>query len=198
MLVRGLTGGTGSGKGTVCQKFLKYNINSIDTDQTSRQVCAAGTPCLNELVDTFGSCILNPDQTLNRQELAKIAFSDKDKHLKLNSITHKYILAEVRKQIEAEEKKGAKAIIVDAPLLYESGFDKECDFIIAVTASAESRIKRIIKRDNITVEMANIRLSKQGNDKFYTSKADYIITNDGNPEDLDIQIDKIYSMITTK
>lgn len=198
MLVIGLTGGTGSGKGTVCQKFLKYGIKSIDTDQTARQVCAAGTPCLNELVENFGPSILNADQTLNRQALAAIAFSDKEKHLTLNKITHKYILAEVRRQIEEETKNSAKAIIVDAPLLFESNFDKECDIIIAVTSSAETRIQRIIKRDNISFETAKLRLSKQGNDEFYTSRADFVITNNGNIEELDLQIEKIYSSLVSK
>ncbi|MBE6718481.1 MAG: dephospho-CoA kinase [Ruminococcaceae bacterium] len=198
MLVIGLTGGTGSGKGCVCRKFLNYKINSIDTDKTSRKVCDVGTPCLNELVQNFGSTILNPDRTLNRKALAEIAFSDKQKHLTLNQITHKYILNEVRTWLNLEKNNGTKAAIVDAPLLYESGFDKECDVIIAVTAPVETRIKRIIERDNISIDAAKLRLSKQGDDDFYTQKADFVITNNGNLDELDLQIENIYNTLLLK
>ena len=92
MIVIGLTGGSGVGKGCVCQKFLKYNVPAIDTDKTSRSVCDPGMPCLNELVSCFGHSILNPDGILNRKELASIAFSDKEKHEQLNKISHYYIL----------------------------------------------------------------------------------------------------------
>lgn len=198
MIVIGLTGGTGSGKGCVCRKFLKYNIEAIDTDQTSRSVCDKGMPCLNELVSHFGPSILNPDGTLNRKALAAIAFSDSEKHAILNKTTHKYILNEVRVWLENQRKQNRVAAIVDAPLLFESGFDKECDVIVAVTAPRSLRLKRILARDGITTEAAELRLSKQGNDSFYTDRAQYTVINNGSLEDLDQQIDRIYQDIISK
>ena len=198
MLVIGITGGTGSGKGFVCRLFEKLGINSIDTDQTSRQVCGAGMPCLIELAQTFGNDILNPDGSLNRKKLASIAFSDKQKHLILNKITHFHILNEVRNQLNIERENGKAAAIVDAPLLYESGFDKECDVIIAVTADESIRIKRIIERDNISIDEIKQRLSKQGDDSFYTQKANYVITNNGSADDLQKQVEAVYNSIFKK
>lgn len=198
LIVIGLTGSTGAGKGSVCRAFLNYNINSIDTDQTSRSVCDIGKPCLNELTEAFGDQILNPDKSLNRKALANIAFSDTEKHLTLNKITHKHILNEVRDWLEIEKSNGKNAAIVDAPLLFESGFDKECDVIIAVTADKETRIKRIITRDNITLDEANLRISKQHDDIFYTKNADYVIVNNEKLDDVNIQVDNIYKSLFGK
>ena len=195
MVVIGLTGGSGVGKGCVCREFLKYNINSIDTDQTARQVCGVDTPCLNELVSTFGNIILNEDGTLNRKQLASIAFADKDKHETLNKITHYYILNEVRAWLDTQRTAGHIAAIVDAPLLFESGFDKECDIIIAVTAPREKRLERLLLRDNIPLEAIELRLSKQWNDEFYTKKTNFVIRNNDSLEDIAEQVKQIYNQL---
>lgn len=193
MLVIGLTGGSGTGKGCVCSIFEEYGIPSIDTDKTSRLVCDVGKPCLSELVKLFGSSILNDDGSLNRPALASIAFSDTEKHKLLNKTTHFYILNEVRSWLELQKSDGKIAAIVDAPLLYESGFDTECDLVIAVTAPIDTRIQRILSRDGITLEQAELRLSKQHPDLFYTKKADYVISNGGSLDDLKKQIDAVFN-----
>ncbi len=198
MIVIGLTGGTGAGKGCVCQKFLQYNINSLDTDWVSREVCSKGTPCLNELVKTFGNTILNDDGTLNRKRLGSIVFSDREKLNILNSISHRYILDYARNWLDGQKADSKIAAIIDAPLLYESGFDKECDVIIAVISDKEARTKRIMSRDSISLDDANKRLNNQGDDSFYTQKADYVITNNGSLDDLDAQIQNIYNDIFGK
>ena len=193
MKVIGLTGGTGAGKGCVSTKFLQYNINSLDTDKVSREVCAKGTPCLKELVDIFGEIILNEDGTLNRKQLGSIVFSDREKLKVLNSISHRYILDASRKWLDTQKTDGRIAAIIDAPLLYESGFDSECDTVIAVISDKAIRSQRITARDNISTDDANKRMSNQGDDAFYTQKADYVITNNGSLDELDSQIEHIYN-----
>jgi len=195
LLVIGLTGGTGSGKGCVGRIFSSYGIDAIDTDDVSRNVCRKGSRCLAELSEYFGSIILNSDGTLNRKLLASIAFSDKEKHSMLNMITHKYILGEVREWLSIQKAAGKAAAIVDAPLLFESGFDKECDIIISVTAPAEIRIERIMNRDGIDIEAAKLRLSKQGNDTFYTSRSDYVIINAGDLDQLRSRTEEIVKVL---
>lgn len=198
MLVIGLTGGTGSGKGCVGQCFLSYGISTIDTDVVSREVCQKGSICLSELTSHFGECILNDDRTLNRKKLAEIAFSDSNKHRVLNSITHKHILDNVRKWLKQREASGDIAAIVDAPLLYESGFDKECDIVIAVTAPKEIRIERLRQRDSITDDEIFARMSNQKDDPFYAENADYVICNDSSVLSLQAQVDTIYSDIVQR
>lgn len=188
MKVIGLTGRSGAGKGYVCDIFASFGISSLDTDKLSRIVSMPGTPCLEELRSYFGHEIINVDGTLNRAALAEIVFADGHEHELnvLNGITHRYILEYCRKWIGDQREIGAEAVVIDAPQLYESGFDAECDFVVAVLANEEKRIERIICRDGISRERAVGRLSAQHSDDFFLSHADYVIRNDG--ENLNEQI----------
>ncbi len=179
MKVIGLTGGSGAGKGYVCALFALYGIPSLDTDRVSRQVTEPGQPCLNELTEAFGNGILRRDGSLDRQGLGKIVFADSEKLATLNAITHRYILAECRRWLEERREEGCFAAIIDAPVLYESGFDEECDLVIAVLAPAEVRISRIVARDGITEGQAKTRIEAQKDDAFFYTYADHIIINDG-------------------
>jgi len=190
----GLTGGSGAGKGYISDIFAKHGIYSLDTDLVSREVNSYGQPCYFDLVDFFGTDILNDDKTINRKLLAKKAFSDDAKYKVLNEISHHYILAYCRDWLSAREKEGCLAAIIDAPLLFESGFDSECDYIISVIAMRSVRIKRICERDGISRDDAELRLSRQKPDDFYTSKSDFVIYNDDDT-DLDAAVKKIIARL---
>lgn len=177
MQILGLTGGSGSGKGYVAALFAAQGIPSIDCDEVSRQICTKGSPCLCELAEALGSEVLAADGSYDRAATAKIVFSDRDKLNLLNRITHRYILAECRTRLTRLREEGIEIAIVDAPVLYESGFDSECDAVAAVIAEERERIRRIVKRDGISEEMARMRISKQHSETFYRQKADYIIEN---------------------
>lgn len=170
-MIIGLCGRTGSGKSTVGEYFRSLGINYIDTDKVSREVTSAGSPCLTELAGYFGTGILNADGTLNRPLLASIAMNDSAGYAKLNGITHRYIIARTKELI-----KGGITVI-DAPLLFESGLDKECDKIIGVVASDAACIRRVRMRDGIDTKTARARLAKQKDNAFLAEKCDYIIEN---------------------
>ena len=195
MKIIGLTGGSGAGKGEVCKIFLSFGVESIDTDKISREVTRKDGDCLKELVESFSRDILNQEFELDRKKLADIAFSSKENHAKLNKITHKYILSECEKIILDMKNAGKKAVIIDAPMLFESGFDKNCDIIISVIADFDKRIERIIKRDNITREQAEIRINNQKCDGFFIENSDYLIYNNNGYEDIYAQVSKIYNII---
>jgi len=190
MYTLGLTGGSGAGKGYVSEIFLRYGIKSLDTDKVSRMVCMPGTPCLCEIKNEFGSDVIREDGTLDRKGLGKIVFGDRDKLLKLNSITHHYILDECKKWLNEREKSGDFAAIIDAPQLYESRFNRYCDYVIAVLADRELRIKRITERDSISREDAVKRINNQFSDAYFRDRAHFLIYNneDNRPE---LQIDLI-------
>lgn len=191
MKVIGLTGGSGAGKGYVCDIFASFGVSSLNTDRVSRTVCMPGTPCLEELKQRFGRRIIDCDGTLNRALLADIVFSEGHEFdlSDLNRITHRYILQYCRGWIKEQKKNNAAAVIIDAPQLYESGFDGECDVVIAVVASKEKRIERIIRRDGISHNNAVKRISAQHDNTFFLEHADYIIQNDD--EDVLEQVKKI-------
>ncbi len=186
MLKIGLTGQSGSGKGVFSCVFEKNSgCYSLDTDITARKVVEKGSDCLNELVGYFGKEILNGDGTINRRRLACTAFTDKEKHEKLNQITHFYILKEVEKWICDAEKKNAFAIVIDAPLLFESGADRLCDVTVGIIAPYDLRLRRITKRDGIDEKSAKIRLESQPRDEFFRERCDFVLENDSSNQEFE-------------
>lgn len=191
MKVLGLTGPTGAGKGAVATLFAQhYGIPSIDTDRVYHDLLIPPSACLDELVVAFGKQILTEDGYLNRPMLSSIVFSDptREKQTRLNHITHKYVLDRTREMLSEYRDAGLAAALVDAPLLYESGFDAECDAVIAVLAPREIRKERIIFRDDLSEERATARLNMQKSDEYYTSRAQYTVVNDGDLEKLSKQV----------
>lgn len=193
MTVIGICGSSGSGKGYVCKLLEGYGIKWIDTDLVYRGLTSKDSACLRELEQVFGDAIISKDGALNRVELAKIVFegenADKSR-AELNRISHKHIRRETERLIAVYESEGAVGVSVDAPVLFESGFDKMCDTTICVTAPLESRIERIIKRDSVTKEKALYRLNCQKTDEELRALCKYEIDN-SNGSDLEKQIEAI-------
>lgn len=178
----GLTGQSGAGKTTVSAVFRRNGFDIIDADVISREVMQAGSPCLAELTEVFGSGILTPEGELNRKKLGGIVFSDKEKLRQLNAICYPYIIFRIIKKIEELAKGGAKLILLDAPTLFEANADDLCDLIISVTAKKEIREKRIMLRDGISAEDAAKRFSSQYSEHFFVTHSDFVIKNNKSVE----------------
>jgi dephospho-CoA kinase len=141
---------------------------------------------------------LNKEGTLDRGALSELVFGDGAAAVKrqtLNNIAHKYILERTREILRDFEEMGAKAALVDAPLLFESGFDKECDSIIAVVANMKVRIDRIMLRDNITEKSATLRVKTQLPDDYLCTRADFVIDNSGSLDELERSVTEIAQKI---
>jgi len=184
--VIGLCGRSGSGKTTVCGAFEKLGIKSIDTDKVYRELtapCSDGTPSklVSLIRKRFGDEVVRSDGSLDRAVLAGIVFGEGNgENLRdLNMITHEHILSETERRIDKYFREGVRGVIVDAPALFESRFDKKCDVILCVSAPDDVLVERIMKRDSISEEAALRRLSSQISDKELRERADYIIENDG-------------------
>lgn len=194
MKIIGLCGGSGSGKGMVAELFSVYGIMSVDTDAVYHELTSRKSPCLDEIVNAFGNDILNGDGSLNRKELAKIVFSGENSMLKrsmLNRISHKHVLDKTKEIISECEKNGAEIVAIDAPLLFESGFNKECDFIVAVIADSDLRIDRIMARDGIDKNAATLRIKSQLPDSYLIENSDYHLVNNGSFDDLEKQVSNL-------
>ena len=163
--VIGICGRSGSGKGYVSRMFSLFGIPSVDTDAVYKGIISGGarTECVGELVSVFGSSIVDDEGNLMKRKLANIVFADgaSDKLAILNQITHKYILAETLRLLSEYSKMGKKAAIIDAPVLFESGFDYYCDIKLCVTAPEDILVERICDRDGISAVEAKMRLDKQ-------------------------------------
>ena len=184
MIIIGLTGPSGSGKTTLCRFAGSLGIKSIDADKVYHELLAPPSPCLDEITLNFGRSVLNPDGALDRASLASVVFGEgnKDKLDLLNSISHKYVKMRFREIIAQMEQDGERCVIIDAPTLFESGFDKECSFTVSLLADRSRRAERIISRDGLSNERAELRLNSQKPDEFFISNADHVIYNNGDTD----------------
>lgn len=197
MKIIGLCGGSGSGKGAVSSLFGAYGIPSIDTDAVYRDITSRPSECLLALASEFGSRVIRDDR-LDRAVLREIVFNSPDKSenlARLNAITHKYIISETEKIISAYEKDSVSGVIIDAPLLFESGLDKRCDTVLAVLANREVRVARIMLRDGITLDAARARIDSQISDSELADRANIIIRNDGTLDELKSAVRSAYEQI---
>ncbi len=185
-MIIGITGNSGAGKSTVVQYFSdKFLI--VDADKIGHNILYDGR-CKDEVVSFFGENITE-DNKIIRSRLGEIVFNDKKKLDALTKITHKYIIKHILDIFE-ENKKNFD-IIIDAPLLFESGLNEYCDITILIHANYDTKINRIVKRDNITKELAQARLDKQTVNDELVKKCDYVIEN----SDLSMTIKKVSEII---
>lgn len=170
-MIIGITGGTGSGKSTACRELKSFGCTVIDADEIYRELTASGSRLIKMLASEFGEAVLDGD-SLDRKKLAAAAFSSAEATRRLNELTH----GEIRKEIDRRiAESGDKHIVLDIPLLYESGFDKRCDEVWTVTAPLELRIERVMKRDGISREEVEARIRHQISDEERIAKADAVI-----------------------
>ena len=185
----GLTGKTGAGKSTISAYLKEKGAYIIDGDIVARNVLVDNAELLEKLREQFGEGILNLDGTLNRRALAKIAFSTSEKTEILNSIMHPAINDAIFSEAD-QAFSSYDVVIVDAAAIIESGFTEKSDFLIVVHAPVETRKERIIKRDGLSDEEADVRINGQKEDEFYLSKADFIFNN-FDPYDVNKQLSQL-------
>jgi dephospho-CoA kinase len=171
-------------------------IAVIDADLVTREVYSEDSDCLRELTDAFTDAIIGADGAIDRKMLGRICFSDRDKLLLLGKITHPYITKRIDDRINELTDSGANVIVIDAPALYESGFDKRCGVIVLVTADKDCRVQRIMERDNITEYDALLRINAQPPDGFYAGSANHIIRNNGGIKSLEEKVHMIFAQLS--
>lgn len=182
-IVIGLTGQSGAGKSTVTEVFSKFSVAVVDADSLAHKALKT-EKCKENLRKAFGDGIFDEDGEVVRKALAKAAFSSKENTNKLNQATHPVITELSKDAFDKAKSEGFKAVIFDAPTLFESGLHSICAFVISVIADKDVRAKRIMQRDNLSFDEAMQRLNAQHDDEFYTQKSRYVIENDGTKEEL--------------
>lgn len=180
-MILGLTGGIGSGKSTVSKFFKEEGLKIIDADLIVKKI-SKQKKLKQELVLKIDKDILNSKKEIDKEKLKKIVFNDKEKLEILNGIYHPKIKEEFCKI--REKYNHDDLIVFDAPLLFESGLDKECDKIILVCVEEKIQIERVVSRDNVDKKLAKQIIEAQMPQEEKKKKADIIIYNNGSLEEL--------------
>ena len=189
----GLTGGIGSGKTTVANYFKSFGIPLYIADDEARKIMKSAD-IIEAIKNSFGDAIFE-NEILNRDKLAKIVFNNPKKLEKLNNIVHPAVKNHFEQWLM--QNQSAPYVIYEAAILFESGRYKDCDLIVTVVAPMESRIERVIKRDNSTRELVLKRINAQWTDEERILKSDFIIENISS-ETTKLEVDRILKILKIK
>ena len=183
--VIGITGGIAGGKTAVSNILAQKGEYIIDADVISREIIKHGTIGEQLLLEAFPEAFNNG--VLNREMLREIVFNDEKKLKTLNDITHPLIRKEIEKRIK---KADCDQVYLVVPLMFESGFNKLCDYIVTIVADEDIRIERLMKRNNISKELAKKIINSQSSDDERIAHADSVIINNGDIACLQKEVNK--------
>lgn len=173
----GITGGTGCGKTTALNVLEDMGALIIDADAVYHKLLRENTDMLSEIDERFPGTVV--DGELQRKALGAIVFSDESELMALNRITHKYVGEAVNKLCRDLAMNGGRLAAIDAIELFGGGLAERCTATVGVLASAETRIQRIMARDNISREYAQMRVNAQKSDDYFIENCTYTVRNDG-------------------
>ena len=200
MLKVGLTGGIASGKSVVGEMFAAAGVHVIQADVIAHRLMQPGETVYKQVVEHFGSGILNPDRVINRAKLAEAVFGDSPRVEELNRIVHPVVVAEQDRWMEEVGRADARAIaMVEAALILEAGAEDRFDCLVVVTCRPEQRAKRWAQRLHLDEESARRevtrRMAAQWPDEDKIKAADYVIDNSGSLDQTERQVREVFAQL---
>lgn len=188
----GLTGGIGAGKSTVADLFSQKGAVVIRSDELARQVIEPQTPGFQQVIDRFGKDFINSEGYIDRAKLAQIVFQDDAALKDLENIVHPLVRSKTNQIIDQHTSE--TIIVNEIPLLLEKKMESLFDFLVIVISSEKNRLERLSQR-GLTAEQASARMSKQVSDDERKAAADFLIVNDGNLDQLEVDVEKIWQTL---
>lgn len=179
-----ITGGIGVGKSAVTVVLSKMGFPVIDADAVARQVVQPGQEGLRRLVETFGPNILDATGNLDRPAMRARIASDGDAQRRIGLCLHPLIRNEIQSRLEDLSRSGHDYAFVEAALAIESGSYVYYDALILVTADQETRVRRVMRRDNLAEDAVRALIARQMPEEDKAKLAQHIISNNGTPEEL--------------
>jgi dephospho-CoA kinase len=193
----GLTGGIASGKSTVAEIIKRQGAAIINADVLAREVVEPDRQAWTEIVNTFGTAVLQPDRALDRQKLRAIIFDDPDARKKLESIIHPQVRALAEQRIREHAAAGYAVIVYEVPLLFEGNLQEWLRPVILVACDVDTQRNRLQSRDNLSAAQAQKHIDAQMSLEAKRRLADYVIENNGSLEDLERQVQAVLEKIKT-
>lgn len=191
-----VTGGAGSGKTSVCRRLKALGLEVISADDAAKQAVVPGGAALQKIAGIFGKKVLLPDGGLNRKMLRQIITEDDAARKNLENILHHEISNLILKNVVQLEREGCPMVVIEVPLLFELDLQSQYDRVVVVSASLESRIKRLVARDNISRESAEKLIKLQMPDAKKIEGADYVVRNEGSKADLIRSVDVLFENLS--
>ena len=195
MIVIGVAGGIASGKSTVARVFERLGARVLDADAIGHDLLrTAGLR--NAIRETFGEEVLTAEGEVDRQALGRVVFGDEGARQRLNRLVRPAIRAEIRRRTGEMRGEGYDGVVVvDAPLLVDTGPTDLADKVILVTAPASTRKERIILRSGLTGREAEQRIAAQASDAKQARWADFVLENNGTEEELAEEAEALWKRI---
>lgn len=191
MLLVGLTGGIGSGKSTVARMLASRGAVVLDADGLARDAVEPGTPGYGAVVARFGIDVVTPGGSIDRAALASIVFGDDSARTDLESIVHPQVRRAIAEAVAARADSD-DVVVVDSPLLIETGAHEGFPVVIVVTASEESRIARLAARGMSDSDVRS-RMAAQIPLEDKAAHADVLLDNEGDERALEAQVDRLWA-----
>jgi len=195
MVTLGVTGGIGSGKTTACQFLAEQGAYIFNADQVAKQILLTDEDVQEEIETEFGTSIRHNNQ-VDTQKLARIAFASEENQTTLNNILHPLVIENYLAQVE-KQKDDQSLFVVDAPLIFESGFDGHLDYTALIYTKYKIRLSRAIQRGTLSREQILKRMELQMPDEEKRELANFVIENNGTIADLKQRMQQLYDELVS-
>jgi dephospho-CoA kinase len=190
--VIGVTGGIATGKSSILELLAKRGVETIDADAVYHAMISPGGPLVAPLAARFGADMVAEDGSIDRRALAGIVFADREALADLDAITHPAVIEAIRARISTSS---ARIVAVDAVKLIESGLAEICDSVWLVVCDPLIQRERLMRRNGLTGDEADLRLAAQPDDASRRARANVVIDNSGTREDLERQVTKHWQLV---
>jgi dephospho-CoA kinase len=186
-LLVGVTGGIGSGKSLACKYFAQLGCKIFYADDIAKEMYVTNPRLKKALIRQFGKKILDENNNLDFSEFRKVVFSSTANQDRVNKIVHPFVISEIIKRAESSK---SRLVVIEAALIFESGFNKYLDYTIEVFSTIKNRIERIRKRNKLSIRdiKSIIRLQMP-------EKEDFVLKNDSTPPQMRKKVKFIYNLL---
>jgi dephospho-CoA kinase len=186
-----LTGGIATGKSYVRARVASRGVPTVDADAVVHELLAAGTDATDEVVRRFGAAMLGGDGSVDRKALGALVFDDASARRELESILHPRVYGRIQEWASRQARAGARWVMADIPLLFETGHEADFDRVIVAACASEEQVRRVMKRDGSSETAARARLAAQWPIARKVERATDVVDTGGTFDDTDRQVDAI-------